>query len=76
MEIEIKKYSNGSYSFWSEKRKRHENIPSDLAEMIINITSIYNANLLDAWHDGEHSDSSGDIFLVSNYDKILQLDKN
>lgn len=34
MEIEIKKYSNGSYSFWSEKRKRHENIPSDLAERV------------------------------------------
>jgi len=34
MEIKIKKYSNGSYSFWSEKRKRHENIPSDLAERV------------------------------------------
>ncbi len=37
MEIKIKKYSNGSYSYWSERLKREHNIPSELAMEILKL---------------------------------------
>ncbi len=37
MEIKIKKYSNGSYSYWSKTLKREHNIPSELAKGILEL---------------------------------------
>lgn len=45
--IEIKSYTNGSYSYYSENLKRHINIPSELAKAILELQK-QKADLLQA----------------------------
>lgn len=42
--IEIKSYTNGSYSYYSEKLKKHINIPSELALMILELQKTVKPN--------------------------------
>lgn len=40
--IEIKRYTNGTYSFYSEEYKGHKNINSELAQQIIALKPLIN----------------------------------
>ena len=44
--IELKKYSNGTYSYYSERAKAHRNIPSELAEQIMELKE-----QVERWYD-------------------------